>query len=493
MTQSTDNIAGVAPEEGAVQQSRNQEFLDYMSKTMGSIEEHFGSKSFCSAKWLQSTTNLQTGQTHSCHHPVQHKIPIEEVLANPTAIHNTNHKKNQRAKMLKGERPGECEYCWKIEDLPGEHFSDRTYKTTDYIWSVDNLGDIVEAGSHGDIIPSYLEVSFENTCNFKCMYCTPDVSSKWMEEVERFGPYPTGQGDLRYIERVGKLPIPTREDNPYIDAFWKWWPELYPKLKVFRITGGEPLLSKNLWRVLDYIIENPRPDLSLAINSNMQPPDELLDRLIEKMTLLDGKLKNLTIFTSAEAAGKQCDYIRYGMDYDKWLSNCRKLLSSTKADLNIMVTFNALSIFSFKDFLNDVWRLRTEFNEDDAHNRIPMMVSYLRWPEPQNIKAMPKLFKDRYFAEITEFVNQHTRKTSPDRAGRFYLEEVDQIKRLVEYSENTHTEDRTAELRSAFYQFYTEYDRRKGTNILETFPELAEYWEHCKELNGTAGVVVWNR
>jgi organic radical activating enzyme len=324
------------------------------------------------------------------------------------------------------------------------------------------------------------------------MYCTPDVSSKWMEEVERFGPYPTGQGDLRYIEKVGKLPIPIREENPYVDAFWKWWPELYPKLKVFRITGGEPLLSKNTWKVLDYIIENPRPDLSIAINSNMQPPDELLDKLIEKIKLLDGKLKDLTIFTSAEAAGKQCDYIRYGMDYDKWLANCNRLLSETNVDMNIMVTFNGLSLFSFKDFLKDVWELRVKYNENDSHNRIPMMIAYLRWPEQQTIKIIPEQFKKKYFKEINDYVVDHMRTTSPKRSGRFYLEEKDQINRLIEYSKNDFTTERTIELRSAFYEFYKEYDKRKGTNIIETFPEIKEYWNHCNELFSSRKSL-WNR
>ena len=42
------------------------------------------------------------------------------------------------------------------------------------------------------------------------------------------------------------MPIPQREPNPYTDAFWKWWPELYRDLHTFRITGGEPLLQKIL-------------------------------------------------------------------------------------------------------------------------------------------------------------------------------------------------------------------------------------------------------
>ncbi len=58
------------------------------------------SPSFCSAKWLQTTLYLQNGFNHSCHHPSAHKIPIEEVNANPAALHNSQFKKEQRAKCL---------------------------------------------------------------------------------------------------------------------------------------------------------------------------------------------------------------------------------------------------------------------------------------------------------------------------------------------------------------------------------------------------------
>ena len=78
--------------------------------------------SFCTAKWLQTTLLLQNGYNHSCHHPAPHKIPLEEIEADPAALHNSKFKKEQRAKMLKGERPSECGYCWKIEDLDNDDY-----------------------------------------------------------------------------------------------------------------------------------------------------------------------------------------------------------------------------------------------------------------------------------------------------------------------------------------------------------------------------------
>ena len=198
------------------------------------------SASFCTAKWLQSTVYLHNGFTHSCHHPESHKIPLTEIEQDPSALHNTSFKKLQRKKMLDGERPSECQYCWNIEDLPGEHTSDRIYKSTNLEWSFPHLKTIQDFSSTKNINPTYLEIAFDNTCNFKCMYCSPDISTTWMDEVVNHGAYPTSQntGNLDWLKNTDKMPIRHDEKNPYVDAFWKWWPTLYKDLNTFRVTGG---------------------------------------------------------------------------------------------------------------------------------------------------------------------------------------------------------------------------------------------------------------
>jgi hypothetical protein len=54
---------------------------------------------FCLAKWTQVTIHLQLGRTHSCHHPDTHPIPLSELKRNPSALHNTKFKKEQRKPM----------------------------------------------------------------------------------------------------------------------------------------------------------------------------------------------------------------------------------------------------------------------------------------------------------------------------------------------------------------------------------------------------------
>jgi hypothetical protein len=174
---------------------------------------------FCLAKWTQVTIHLQMGETHSCHHPSTHKIPLSEIKRNPSALHNTLFKKQKRKEMLDGERPSECEYCWNVEDNSKE-YSDRIYKSSEP-WSEPYFDKIKELGWREDFNPRYVEVSFSNICNFKCSYCGPSFSSSWVQESKKLGGFPTTDNfnDIESLDKIGKMPIHHSEHNPYVEAF----------------------------------------------------------------------------------------------------------------------------------------------------------------------------------------------------------------------------------------------------------------------------------
>ena len=71
----------------------------------------------CLAKWKQVSLHLPTGLNNSCYHPPLHSIDANAVQLNPSALHNTAYKKEQRKIMLRQERPNECSYFWTQEDL----------------------------------------------------------------------------------------------------------------------------------------------------------------------------------------------------------------------------------------------------------------------------------------------------------------------------------------------------------------------------------------
>jgi organic radical activating enzyme len=455
------------------------------------------SPSFCLAKWNQVSLHLGAGLTHSCHHPAPHKIPIEEIEDNPAALHNTLHKKLLRKQMIDGERPVECNYCWRVEDTQtniNENiiFSDRITKSAEP-WAKPYLETIQSNPWDADVNPTYLEVSFDTVCNFKCAYCSPTFSSTWRQEIEQHGPYHFSNMTLHsldYLKQKGSMPIPVSHHNPYIEAFWKWWPDLVKDLHVFRITGGEPLLSKQVFRVLDHLIDNPQPNLEFNINTNLDVPLEIMNKFIDKMKIIQEKkaIRKFKIYTSNEAHGKQAEYIRFGLNYDQWLKNCHRVLSEIPdSHLTIMAAYNILSLPSFKLLMNDIIDMKCQYAQQPIRkNPVSLDVPYIRWPE-----FLAPWVADATFLPMLEdvvthmFKNLHQLNWPPLCGKGFFDYEVNRIERVYytvrDEMIRVHSDPAKIEpLKAQFAEYITEYDQRRGTNFKETFPELADFYQDCK-------------
>ena len=440
---------------------------------------------FCLAKWTQVTMHLGMGMTHSCHHPSPHKIPLKEVERNPSALHNTSYKKQKRREMLEGGKPEECNYCWKVEESSNS-FSDRVFKSSEP-WSLDQFDKIKDSHWRENFNPRYVEVSFSNTCNFKCAYCGPQYSSKWVEEIEKHGAYPTSYNfnDISNIQARGEMPYKHSELNPYVEAFWKWWPDLYKDLHTFRITGGEPLLSKDTFKVLEYIQDHhhKNPNLSLSINSNLGVPDNLIDRFIEiaKDLCENDKVRELTIFTSVEAKGAQAEYTRYGLEYDKFWSNVDKILTALpKVTINIMATFNALSVFSYDELIDKTFEMKKKHANGQRYwvSALQLDTSYLRWPTHLSVKILEPEHKTLILKSAEKALYYGIKEFTKDNYG-FSNVEIQKIKRIYDYaiSEDDFDVERN---RKDFVIFVDELDKRRGTNFLKTFPELNEFYAKIK-------------
>lgn len=441
---------------------------------------------FCLAKWTQVTMHLGIGLTHSCHHPAQHKIPITEIKRDPSALHNTRYKKEQRKLMLEGEKPKECNYCWNIEDNTN-NFSDRVFKSSEP-WSLPYFEQIKKSYWRDDFNPRYVEVSFSNTCNFKCAYCGPQYSSKWVEEIEKYGGYKTSTNynNIKELEAKNEMPYKHSEHNPYLEAFWEWWPDLYKDLHTFRITGGEPLLAKDTFKVLEYIQTNweDNPNLSLAINSNLGVPDNLIDRFIEiaKDLCDNNKVKELIIFTSVEAKDKQAEYVRFGLDYERFWLNIDKILTKLpKVTINIMATFNALSVFTYSDVIEQTFLMKKKHANNARYwvSAIQLDTSYLRWPMHLSVKILDKEHKQLILDSAKKAFYYATPEFNHDNIG-FSDVEVQKIKRIYDYAI---ANDQTFDLkqnRKDFVAFVDEYDERRGTDFLSTFPELKKLYTDVK-------------
>jgi organic radical activating enzyme len=454
------------------------------------------SPSFCVAKWKQVTVHLDTGMTHSCHHPITHKIPLSEIKRNPSALHNTEFKKAQRKLMLEGERPPECDYCWRVEDSnkPGSGtiaYSDRITKSTD-VWALNTIPEITNNVWNYDPIPSSMEVNFGSTCNFKCSYCNPEISSKWMEEVNQYGAYKLETLEYNntvWLKDNDRFPIPHKDYNPYVEAFWQWWPDLVKELKIFRITGGEPLLNKNTFQVLDYLIENPQPELSLSINSNLCVPKKLMKQFIEKMTIIQNTkaVKDFKLYTSCEAHGARAEYIRFGLDYNQWLQNCEAVIRDIpNSRLGIMATFNMLSVTSFKDMLADLLVLKNKYTiQPQRPHTVSIDIPYIRYPDFMTTWTMPEEWL-KHIEDTITWMYQNLQQTYwPPLCGKgFFDHEIKKLERVYivckEAINDASKQNEIAVNRKNFVAFVDEHDKRRGTDFLKSFPEMKQYYTAWK-------------
>jgi hypothetical protein len=168
----------------------------------------------CLAKWNQTSLHLPTGLTNSCYHPPLHEMDAEAVKLNPAALHNTQEKLQQRQQMLEGRNPQVVVTVgtWRT---PGE-MSDRHYSSGEP-WAMQDFDDIRKNPIDEHWTPRYVEVNFNHACNFKCSYCSPQFSTTWGKEIDRYGAISDHTTAQRTRALPGRRkPIPNREDNPYV-------------------------------------------------------------------------------------------------------------------------------------------------------------------------------------------------------------------------------------------------------------------------------------
>ena len=428
------------------------------------------SASFCAAKWYNATIWLGSGQTTSCHHPLPHAIDLEEIKINPSALHNTAKKKAERLQMQKGERPAGCEYCWKIEDMATDAVSDRVYKSK--IYPIELLNEAYTTPYNEDVNLRTLEIAFDRTCQFACSYCNPAFSTTWVNDIKRNGAYTKlvsdGRNHFTHAHDSSQL-FKFNEFNPYVDAFFKWWEsDLHKTLQELRITGGEPLMSGETWKLIDWFKENQgRSTTRLAINSNLGMSAEKLEEFIER---IDG-IPHLDIYTSNEATGAAAEYIRDGLDYTQWLNNVERLLETTSVKaVHVMCTINALCLDTLPEFLTQLIKLKQVYGTQ----RLNFTLNILRFPSFQSPLVLPP----SVLADVrTKLIVWEESLSNKQICQEF---EMNHVRRLIDYlkivkSPHSGTFD-MPKLLNDFREFFSQYDVRRGKDFAETFPYLKQWY-----------------
>ena len=380
---------------------------------------------------------------------------------------------------MDGKRPSGCQYCWNIEDLGPGYVSDRHIRSTS-IYRPDRYQAIKAQGAAFDVKPEYIEISFGNECNFKCGYCHPKASSKFHNEIRDFGPY-----DMVTNHRcdIDWFKIYEEESNPFVQAWWEWWPQIRDEVNILRVTGGEPLLHKSTWALLDDLAINPMPKLELNINSNLGVKPVLVERLAAKVRdLMDRKcIKDFSLFTSVDTWGAQAEYIRTGLDLSIWEQNLDTYMRISKMNVSLMITYNILSVPNFHQLLDKIleWRARYAYLQaaTPGMRNVRFDTPYLKEPLQYDINLLPK---DQFMPYLERCLSLMEANADDANKQAFGTLELDKFRRVVKYMETTvYPTGKLLEGRRDFHAWFTEYDRRRGTDFCSTFPELVEFYQDC--------------
>lgn len=287
-------------------------------------------------------------------------------------IFNSNYLKDLRNRFKNGEKPKECEYCWKQERMGYESRRIQNNK----VHRLDNLN--LDYNSNPPF-PIEYEIILSNSCNLKCRSCSSTLSTQWMKEQRSFSEYENKILNLPLVnpsmKQVGS------NDSIFMTDISSW----APHVKRIQTLGGEPLYG-NTWKyVIDYLIDNGHStDQSLSIATNGTLYDEMfINRLIDNF-------KNITIGLSIDGQGKIFEYLRKNGNWDYVKQNIKNYQTNFSNNTNYEHYFrftvswiNALFMVDFDNWIKE-------------NNRFsPIDYGILFEPEHMAMWNIPKFFKDK--------------------------------------------------------------------------------------------------
>src|ERR1035437_4122188 len=364
----------------------------------------------CRFRWDYPIVNFGKNETRVCCRTPGEKISKPELEKHQTdVVMNTDSLIQRRFEMLKGIRHNDCTTCWKLEDnnmisprLGSEDFMKTMQKrgliSDEYKDDFHKFAESITIASpflksHD---PDMLEIILGNHCDMKCMYCNHHYSTQWAAESIKYN-------DISSENYDNEFPKPIEE---YEEVFWKWFYEVGRyKVKRIGILGGEPLIMPKFYELIDKLVEaykdlpKRQDKANIWIVSNMNTPKMYFDKFISNIPRIT-ELFHLEIHASMESMGKQAEYIRNGVNWDRFENNIRTLLKEKhNIRFGLQIAINALNIPHLKDYLIWVKSLHDEYNHP-----IALKQNIISYPHHQSPLVLTPDFSS-YLHEIVDWLN----------------------------------------------------------------------------------------
>lgn len=399
------------------------------------------SKTFCMLPWMHMHA-FPDGRAYPCclseyWHPVgdlrKHSM-IE--------IWNQEAYKTMRRNMLDDKECKECTKCYEQEQVGA--FSMRHDSNRNYGHLIDEIDQTQPDGTHPEFKIRYWDVRFSNLCNFSCRSCGPIFSSNWYNDhVKLYNRKPDVLG--REMDRVEY----TAGDE---DAMLSQMLPHIPHLEQVYFAGGEPLIMKEHYFMLEKLVEHNKTDIRIQYNTNFS---EL--RYKDKHVFDYWKhFKNVSVGASLDASGERAELMRKGTDWAQALSNRRHMMKEVPhVDFYINATVSAMNVLHVLDF-HKQW---TELGLIKAKD---FNINICQSPEWYRIDIFPEKFKNEVIIPAYE---KHLEWLEPQDPLQRATSGYKSLINLMKAADASH-------LLPRFKEETSKLDNIRNESFWNTFPEL---------------------
>jgi organic radical activating enzyme len=321
---------------GFVYNERAPYFIDKDNVSKQQWHRLTESKTFCMLPWMHMHA-FPDGRAYACcladyWHPMGdlRKNTMEQVW-------NQQPFQTMRTNMLADKPCKECTKCYEQED--NGFFSMRYDSNRNYGHLINETNLTETNGTHPEFKIRYWDVRFSNLCNFSCRSCGPIFSSNWYNDhVKLYNRKPDVLGrDMARVEyTAGDEDSMIEQMLPHI-----------PYLEQVYFAGGEPLIMKEHYFMLEQLIAAGKTDIRLQYNTNFS---EL--RYKDKHVFEYWKhFKNVSVGASLDASGARAELIRKGTNWQQTMDNRRRMMAEVPhVDFYVSATVSAMNVLHVLDF-----------------------------------------------------------------------------------------------------------------------------------------------
>jgi radical SAM protein with 4Fe4S-binding SPASM domain len=401
------------------------------------------SKTFCMLPWMHMHA-FPDGRAYPCCLS-DYWHPVGDLRKNTMAeVWNQDAYRTMRTNMLEDKPCKECTKCYEQE--ANGFFSMRYDSNRNYGHHIAEVERTHADGTNPDFKIRYWDVRFSNLCNFSCRSCGPIFSSNWYNDhVKLYNRKPDVLGrDMARVEyTAGDEDAMIEQMLPHI-----------PYLEQVYFAGGEPLIMKEHYFMLEKLIEAGKTDIRIQYNTNFSELAFKDKHVFEYWR----HFKNVSVGASLDASGPRAELMRRGTDWQQTLDNRRRMMAEVPhVDFYVSATVSAMNVLHVLDF-------HREWAELGLINAKDFNINICQSPEWYRIDILPEEFKRDVVIPAYE---QHIA----------WLEPQDTLKRATTGYQsllNLLTAQDASHLLPRFREEIAKLDTIRNENFWKVFPELNE-------------------